>query len=345
MINGYQIWKGDRSWIFDNVAAYRIIYAYAQALHINAAPIRQTSLSRAPGAKLADIDLDWSKIRAAAASQSLDLDYRLNKEVVADPDAAFATLVRYHWKTRLFRNRINQGFGIVQSQNQSAIQSAEDWIKGVRDSALAVVCIAGGAVGGTVALTVGVGGALVNGAVKYYDTGDVAQAGWATFGGLCMVGWGAVVGGPVFQQGLDASGKAIIIGFGVVMDSFFEVGGGALEGKSGRELTVAGVTKIVSGAVGQTLNAKIDAAALKVGMDQDPKVVEAIRRIGEVCKANVAGGQKLAETFAPAGIDKLRRSAAPRVTQLPIAAKSAAMASGADAASIQFIKDRVLAPY
>ena len=80
MIDGYQIWKGDKSWIFDNVAALRVVSAYTQALYINSAKISLTSLPWAPGAKLADVDLDWSRIGADSAVKTVELQDLLKKE-------------------------------------------------------------------------------------------------------------------------------------------------------------------------------------------------------------------------------------------------------------------------
>ena len=44
MVNAYKIWKGDKSWIFDNAAALRVISAYTQVLYINKAEVTLTSL-------------------------------------------------------------------------------------------------------------------------------------------------------------------------------------------------------------------------------------------------------------------------------------------------------------
>lgn len=346
MIDGYQVWKGDKSWIFDNVAALRVVSAYTQALYINGAKISLTSLPWAPGAKLADVDLDWSKINADTAIKTVELQDLLKKEVHSNPEAAFGTLVRYHWKTRMFRAQINQSFGIVQAQNLSAAKSAEDWMKGFRDSAVTLICIAGGAVGGGVALTVGAGGALVSGAIKYYDTGSPVKAGWATLGGLCMVGWGGITGGKILQEGLTKGSKAILIGFGVVFDSIIEVGGAALDGKTGEELVISGVTKAVSGAVGNKISSKVDLhAEVAAQVRHNGQMTKTISRMAAGCKAATAAAQKAGEAYAPDMVASVKKAAAGSAKQLPAAAKTAARACGADDTSILYIRDKVLAPF
>ena len=200
-----------------------------------------------------------------------------------------------------------------------------------RDVGFASIAVLAAPVGGAWALgatVVSAGGAAVG---KYQDTGNVQSAIISGVGSLVMAGWGSVVkGADTVVNGvrtLAPGAKGVLIGMGCVMDSTLEMIGGVVEGKSGGDVTRAGVMKLLTGGLAAGIDVSKVANKLDAVWDNLDDLMKAVN-------PGTAAG-KLAMEAAKKGTDKIGGAV---LDQMSAADQAAAAQNGA------FVRQQVLKP-
>jgi hypothetical protein len=185
----------------------------------------------APLGNVDTVDFDPGKVKSRTQEiygrNWITFQTKLNEE----PDQAFMHLVALRLKTlhmRGERTKLFNGCAKTTKDFESATTMAINACKFARDKGFTVISIYGGAVGGAVGVVAGGMAAIGKGVAKYQDSGRFDQAFVEGFGGLVTMGWGGVAGSV---KGLEAAGKGIMFGMGMVLDSAFSITGDALEKK------------------------------------------------------------------------------------------------------------------
>lgn len=201
--------------------------------------------------KLTHMDYNRKHAKVLATTLRMRNYLKYSQLVYDDPKGVQEALAAHHAKVPLLRSQINRLFEVSRSDNKTAVGLVNDFGKGYRDAGLTVLFAAGGAAAsGAYAVGLNATKAVIDGAVKYHDTGNLGAALITTTGGMVMIGCSAL--GDL----VDDAGKPIIAGFGLALDGVFEIGGQAAEGKSIQEALKAAMIKTVLGAASSGIKVK-----------------------------------------------------------------------------------------
>ena len=182
-----------------------------------------------------------------------------------------ATLAQFHGRVPRLRADINGTFGMARDSHKRADQLITDFGIAYRDAGLTILFgAAGGTVSASGAVALNVTKSLLDGGLKYYDTGNAGQALLTTTGGLIMCGCSH------FEEIVDAADKPVIFAVGLVVDGLFEAGGKTMEGASIQDALTAAFVKTIIGAGAKGVGSvKIKG---KVGDMTEHQVARIVRR-------------------------------------------------------------------